>query len=145
MSADLTSQFLDTNILVYAHDSSAGEKHVRAKVLISDLWDSGAGCLSVQVLQEFYVTVTRKVRQPLQREVAAQVVEALSFWRIYAPDAKDVLAAIALQQRHQLSFWDAMIVYSAAQLGCQTLWSEDLNPDQVYDGVQVVNPFDGVR
>lgn len=141
MSADLTFQFVDTNILVYAHGSSAGEKQVQAKALISNLWDSGAGCLSVQVLQEFYVTVTQKVRQPLQREVATQIVEALSFWRVYAPDAKDVLAAIALQQRHQLSFWDAMIVYSAAQLGCQTLWSEGLGAGRFYEGVRVLNPF----
>jgi predicted nucleic acid-binding protein len=141
MSDNLAFQFVDTNVLVYAHDHSAGEKHIQAKILISGLWDSGAGCLSVQVLQEFYVTVTQKVRQPLKSETAAQIVESLSFWRVYAPDARDVLGAITLQQRHQLSFWDAVIVHSAAQLGCQTLWSEDLNPDQVYAGVRVLNPF----
>jgi len=141
MSADLTPQFVDTNILVYAHDTSAGEKYAQAKALIAGLWDSGAGCLSVQVLQEFYVTVTQKVRQPFKSEVATQVVEALSFWRVFAPDARDVLAAIALQQRHQLSFWDAMIIHSAAQLGCQTIWSEDLGVGRVYNGVRVLSPF----
>jgi predicted nucleic acid-binding protein len=143
MSDELTFQFVDTNVLVYAHDISAEPKHDQAKALIHALWDSGAGCLSVQVLQEFYVTVTRKVRQPLPVETATRIVEALSFWRVYAPDARDVLAAIELQQRYQLSFWDAMIVHCAAQLGCQTIWSEDLNPGRVYGGVRVLNPFGG--
>jgi predicted nucleic acid-binding protein len=143
MSAESSFQFVDTNILVYAHDAAAGEKHAQAKAVIHRLWDSGTGCLSVQVLQEFYVTVTQKVRHPLKSESAAQIVEALSFWRVYAPDARDVLSAIELQQHHQLSFWDAMIVHSAVQLGCQTIWSEDLNPGQVYAGVRVLNPFGG--
>lgn len=143
MSDELALQFIDTNILVYAHDATAGEKQTQAKALIQSLWNSGTGCVSVQVLQEFYVTVTQKVRQPLKSEIVAQVVEALSFWRVYTPDARDVLGAIELQQRYQLSFWDAMIVYSAAQLGCQAIWSEDLNPGQIYAGVRVLNPFDG--
>lgn len=143
MSDELALQFVDTNILVYAHDATASEKHLQAKALIQNLWNSGNGCVSVQVLQEFYVTVTQKVRQPLKSEIAAQIVEALSFWRVYTPDARDVLGAIELQQRYQLSFWDAMIVYSAAQLGCPTLWSEDLNLGQIYAGVRVLNPFGG--
>ena len=145
MSDNLVHQFVDTNVLVYAHDRSAGEKQTRAKTLIQELWAAGTGCLSVQVLQEFYVTITQKVRQPLPAEIAATVVEDLSFWRVYAPDAKDVLGAIALQRRYGLSFWDAMIVYSAIQLQCQVIWSEDMNPGQRYEGVQVVNQLVSVK
>jgi predicted nucleic acid-binding protein len=145
MSDNLAYQFVDANVLVYAHDQTAGEKQVQAKTLIQELWASGIGCLSVQVLQEFYVTVTQKVRLPLPAEIAANVVEDLSFWRVYAPNAKDVLGAIALQQRYGLSFWDAMIIHSAVQLQCQVIWSEDMNPGQSYGGVRVVNPFAGNR
>jgi predicted nucleic acid-binding protein len=141
MSDNSAYQFVDTNILVYAHDKSAKGKHQQAKNLIQQLWNSGTGCLSVQVLQEFYVTVTQKVAQPLDTTSAARIVEDLSYWKVYAPNAQDVLGAIDLQQRYQLSFWDAMIVWSAAQLDCVTIWSEDLHPGQVYEGVQLLNPF----
>jgi predicted nucleic acid-binding protein len=141
MSDNLAYQFVDTNVLVCAHDQTGGEKQTQAKTLIQELWTSGIGCLSVQVLQEFYVTVTQKVRQPLLAGIAANVVEDLSFWRVYAPNAKDVLSAIDLQQRYGLSFWEAMIIHSAGQLQCQVIWSEDLNSGQNYGGVRVVNPF----
>ncbi len=142
MSDKTAYEFLDTNILVYAHDKSAGDKHQQAKDLVQKLWDSGTGCLSIQVLQEFYVTVTRKVAQPLDVELAVRIVEDLAYWKIYAPDTKDVLGAIDLQQRYMISFWDAMIIWSAAQLRCQIIWSEDLNPGQTYEGVQLLNPFE---
>jgi predicted nucleic acid-binding protein len=134
-------QFVDTNVLIYAHDRSSGPKHQRAKALIQELWDSGGGCLSIRVLQEFYVNVTRKVVQPLTPESAAQIIGDLSVWSVHCPHIDDVLYAIRLQNRFQLSFWDAMIVASALQLGCQVLWSEDLNPTQVYEQLSVVNPF----
>lgn len=134
-------QFVDTNVLIYAHDLSSGQKHTEARGLIQELWHSGEGCLSVQVLQEFYVNVTQKVAKPLAPEVAAQIIADLSVWQIHRPGVEDVLDAIRLQARYQLSFWDAMIVASAIQLGCQTLWSEDLNPGQVYDQVTVQSPF----
>jgi predicted nucleic acid-binding protein len=143
MTGEAAYQFLDTNILVYAHDRSAGKKHELAKALVQKLWDTGNGCLSIQVLQEFYVTVTRKVPQPVPFDTAARIISDLGFWRIHAPEAKDVLGAIDLQQRYQLSFWDAMVVWSAAELGCRVIWSEDLNPGQVYDGVRLQNPFEG--
>jgi predicted nucleic acid-binding protein len=134
-------QFVDTNILIYAHDRGSGPKHLRAKALIQELWESGSGCLSIQVLQEFYVNVTREVAQPLTPESAAQIIGDLSVWSVHRPSVNDVLYAIRLQSRFQLSFWDAMIVASALQLGCQVLWSEDLNPAQVYEQISVVNPF----
>lgn len=134
-------QFVDTNVLIYAHDLSAGEKHSRARDLLRELWQSGQGCLSVQVLQEFYVNVTQKVAKPLAPEEAGQIIADLAVWQVHRPGVEDILDAIGLLERHQISFWDAMIVASAIQMGCQTIWSEDLNPGQVYGQVVVRNPF----
>jgi len=134
-------QFVDTNILIYAHDRSAGVKHLQAKTLLQELWNTHTGCLSVQVMQEFYVNVTRTVARPLSPAAAAQIIADLAVWDVHRPAVEDILDAIGVQARYQLSFWDAMIVVSAQQLGCRTLWSEDLNSGQVYDGVTVRNPF----
>jgi predicted nucleic acid-binding protein len=134
-------QFVDTNVLIYAHDISAGDKRARSRELIEGLWESGLGCLSVQVFQEFYVNVTEKVSKPLSSEVAAEIVSDLSAWQVHRPGVEDILEAIRMQHRYQMSFWDAMIVTSAIQLGCTTLWSEDLNPGQLYDQVKVATPF----
>lgn len=135
-------EFVDTNVLIYAHDLSAGEKHDQAKQILSDLWERRSGCLSIQVLQEFYVNVTQKVAKPLDPASAAQIISNLSAWEVHRPNVEDLLDAIRIQSRYQLSFWDAMIVASALQLDCDTLWSEDLNPGQLYERVTVVNPFD---
>lgn len=134
-------QFVDTNVLVYAHDVTAGDKHTRARALVEELWDTREGCLSVQVLQEFFVTTTRKIPRPLDAPAAARIIDDLAHWRVHAPDAGDVLAAIDIHQRTGPSFWDAMILRSANELGCQTLHSEDLHHGQEYEGVQVRNPF----
>jgi predicted nucleic acid-binding protein len=141
MSASAPLQFVDTNLLVYAHDASAGEKHGLAKEIIRDLWESEMGCLSVQVLQKFYVVATQKVPEPLEADTAAAIIRDLSHWKIHVPDAADVLGAIDLQQRTGISFWDAMILWSALQLDCEIVLSEDLNPNQAYDGIDVINPF----
>jgi predicted nucleic acid-binding protein len=141
MRAERALQFVDSNILIYAYDVTAGVKHDQAKALIARLWESRHGCLSIQVLQEFYVTATRKVTRPLTGDVAAEVVADLAAWRVHTPIVEDVNQAIAIQRRYAISFWDAMIIRSAAQLGCATLWSEDLNSGQVYEGVRVANPF----
>jgi predicted nucleic acid-binding protein len=134
-------QFVDTNILIYAHDESAGDKHTRAKALLKELWEDRTGCVSIQVLQEFYVNVTQKVAIPLTAEAAAQIIADLSVWQIHQPNVDDVLDAIRLQARHRLSFWDALIVTSAVALSCQIIWSEDLNPGQRFATATVTNPF----
>jgi predicted nucleic acid-binding protein len=134
-------QFVDTNILLYAHDSSAGVKGDRARALVAQLWESREGCLSVQVLQEFFVNVTRKIAKPLDAETAKEVVADLSRWHMHVPAADDVLGAIGIHQRTGISFWDAMIVRSAAEMGCTVLFSEDLNAGQDYSGVRVENPL----
>jgi len=141
MSDEGTLEFVDSNVLVYLHDRSAGSKRQRARELVSDLWADRRGCLSIQVLQEFYVNVTQKVPQPIAAEKARRLVADLGAWRTHRPALDDVLAAIDLQGRHQVSFWDALILRSAGALGCGIVWSEDLSDGQVYDGVRVRNPF----
>jgi predicted nucleic acid-binding protein len=141
MQGDVAREFVDANILVYALDASAGAKQIAARQLLERFWASGHGCLSVQVLQEFFVTVTRKVPQPLSADEAAARVREFAAWRVFTPTAEDVLAAIALHQKAQLNFWDAMAVQAAAELGCELLWTEDLNDGQFLRGVRIRNPF----
>jgi predicted nucleic acid-binding protein len=143
MSGDTSELvFVDTNVLVYAYDLSAGEKHERARELVEELWRTRQGCISVQVLQEFFVNVTRKIPNPLALSTARELVQDLARWKTHAPDERSVLAAIDLHERASLSFWDAMILRSAASLGCETLYTEELNAGQSYDGVVVKNPFE---
>lgn len=141
MSAEGGRQFVDTNVIVYAHDDTAGAKRARAQTLLEELWASRAGCLSIQVLQEVYVTLTAKVPRPVEAGTASAIVSDLSRWHVHVPGSDDVLGAIALSRRHRMGFWDAMIVWSAQQQGCTILWSEDLSAGHAYDGVRIRNPF----
>jgi predicted nucleic acid-binding protein len=141
MSADNGPFFIDTNILLYAHDLSAGSKNQIARKLVEELWQSEQGCMSLQVLQEFYVNVTQKIPKPLERNAARQIVSDLAHWRIHIPNIEDVLQAIDLQIKHSLSFWNAMIVHSAVRMGCKELISEDLAGGHTYGEVHVINPF----
>lgn len=131
--------FVDSKVFIYLHDVTAGHKRDRAKELITALWESGEGCVSVQVLQEFYVSSTRKLGMP-HDEAEAQVKRLLA-WTVHTPSAHDVIAAIRLHRNEQLSFWDAMIVQSAHRLGCGVLYTEDMNPGQTVAGVRIQNPF----
>jgi predicted nucleic acid-binding protein len=139
MSVELL-EFVDTNIFVYAYDRSAGLKHQRASKLVAELWQSQRGCLSVQVLQEFYAVAARKLITIAPADLRL-ILSDLALWRIHAPNAVDVLAAVDLHQRYQVSYWDAMILQSASRLGSSVVWSEDLNPGQVYQGIRVLNPM----
>ena len=143
MSADLERQFVDANVLVYAFDSSAGRKQHIAQALLATLWERNTGCLSVQVLQEFFVTVTRKVPRPLPADDAKTRLREFSAWRVFSPTSDDVLAAIDLQVHAKIGFWDAMIVVAAAESGCDVLWTEDLGDGQLIRGVRIRNPFVG--
>lgn len=134
-------RFVDTSILVYAHDTSAGGKRERARALLEQLWATREGCLSVQIMQEFFVTVTRKIPRPLDVALAKEIIADLSRWYVHVPAADDVLGAIGLHQRTGISFWDAMMVRSAVEIGCGVIYSEDLNHGQLYDGARVENPF----
>lgn len=136
-------EFVDSNVLVYAEDVSAGAKRTTAVRLLERLWETQTGCVSVQVLQEFFVTVTRKVPKPMAPDLAEERVRDLSRWTVFAPGPADVLAAIGLARQHHLSLWDAMVVESAAQLGCSVLWSEDLQHGRRMRGLEIRNPFAG--
>lgn len=133
--------FVDTNVLVYAEDLDAGPKRQRALDLVGRLWDERSGVLSVQVLQEFYVTVTAKLKRPLGREAATRIVEEYLTWDVVENTGAVLLGGIELARRSGLSFWDGLVVEAARRRGCERLYSEDLNPGQVIVGVLVVNPF----
>jgi predicted nucleic acid-binding protein len=137
----MTGEFCDTNVLVYAHDLDAGSKHEQAVTLVERLWTTGEGVLSVQVLQEFFVVVTRKLSRPVPLAEARRAVEHLSAWRVFAPQPTDVLAAIDAAERWKLSFWDAMLLTAANRAGATVVWSEDLSHRQRYDHLEVHNPF----
>jgi predicted nucleic acid-binding protein len=133
--------FLDTNIVIYAYDASAGLKHEIARQIMTDLWTSGNGILSTQVLQEFYVNVTRKIPKPLDTDLARQIVADLLKWDVVVNGGDSILDAIDIQKRHNFSFWDAMIISSAVTGGAVTLLSEDLTDGQIIGGVAIRNPF----
>lgn len=133
--------FADTNILVYAHDRDAGKKRQSAAMALQQLWADRTGRLSVQVLQEFYATVTQKITTPLARAGAREIVRTYAPW-VHAPTTPEsVLRGVELAELAQLSFWDGLIIASAEQVGAKLLYSGDLNPDQVIAGVRVVNPL----
>jgi predicted nucleic acid-binding protein len=139
MTGELT--FVDTNVLVYAYDADAGAKHAKAQSQLEALWRQESGLVSSQVLQEFYVTVTRKLSRPMRRQAAREVVATYRAWPVHRPDVDDLLAASELEEGHKLSFWDALIVVSARRAGAASLLTEDLQEGRRFDDVVVVNPF----
>lgn len=143
MSVDRQREFVDTNILIYSLDATAGDKQAKARELLSRLWTTGSGCLSIQVLQEFANAAIGKLQSPLASDEVAERISDWSTWEVFSPVATDIVSAVRLRSEKSLSFWDAMIVVAAIELGCSTLWSEDLNNDQVIHGVRIRNPFVG--
>jgi predicted nucleic acid-binding protein len=131
--------FFDTNVLVYADDKAAPAKQRRALDLVTEHRRAGTGVVSFQILQEYFVTVTRKLR--VESSIARRKVELLAEFHVAAPDVSDILAAIDLHRLHNLSFWDALVIRSAKQSGCIVVLSEDMQHTRHIDGVQIVNPF----
>jgi predicted nucleic acid-binding protein len=136
--------FVDTNVLIYAHDLDAKAKHEIAKSLLSELWSQRAGVLSMQVLQEFYVSVTRKITQPLPRDLARLAVNSYSIWCTETTPV-EIAAAFRIEDESRIGFWDALIVASAAKSGAVRILSEDLNAQQIIAGIRVENPFAQVQ
>ncbi|GFE79481.1 twitching motility protein PilT [Steroidobacter agaridevorans] len=131
--------FVDTNILVYAYDPAAGEKHIRATRALERLWEEQLGRVSVQVLQEFYVTATQKLKTP--RANAREVVQTYAPW-VQSPTTPEIIMrASDLSESARLSFWDALIVASAEQAEASQLYTEDLNAGQIIAGVKIINPL----
>lgn len=133
--------FVDTNVFVYRFDTSEPDKQARAEAWLERLWAERAGRLSLQVQQELYVTLTRKLSRPLEPAEARPVVRSLDVWKPVPADRRTLEAAWALEDRHSLSWWDALIVAAAEIAGCPILLSEDLGHGQRFGAVEVVDPF----
>ena len=136
----IAKTFVDRNILIYAHDVDQGEKHQIARSILIELMQNRSGALSPQVLQEFYVNVTRKIAKPLSKREAREIVEDYSVWCIHTT-AAEVAAAFRIEDAAKISFWEALILASAAKAGAEEVLSEDLNSGQEVAGVRVRNPF----
>jgi predicted nucleic acid-binding protein len=133
--------FVDTNILVYAHDRTAGFKRLRAQKLLERLWDSGQGVLSTQVLQELCINLRRIAGNPLPMGEVRLLIREYSTWEIVTNTPESVLLALEIENRYKTSFWDALILQAAERSGASILYSEDLAAGQRYGAVQVVNPL----
>jgi predicted nucleic acid-binding protein len=135
--------FVDTNILIYAHDRSTGVKHERARQLIERLWTSGQGVLSTQVLQELCFNLQHKVANPVPVDEIRGLIRDYLSWEIVGNGPEAVIQALEIEVRYKTSFWDALILQAAEQCGAAVLYSEDLAGKQSYGTVQVVNPLLG--
>jgi predicted nucleic acid-binding protein len=133
--------FVDTNVLVYSRDTSEPEKQIRAMEWMTHLWKTQAGRLSYQVLQEFYVTVTEKLKPGLNSEEARRDVRSLLAWQPVAMDARVLEGAWLIQDQHKFSWWDALILSAAQASGCRYLLSEDLQENQELGSLKIINPF----
>ena len=131
--------FVDTNILFYAHDRQSGVKHEKAKELVSNLWSSGLGVLSTQVLQELCVTLQRKGASTPDQTKAA--ISDFLKWKVIVNTGESILAALDIGARYQISFWDGLILQAAMSAGVKTLYTEDLSDGQSYGPVRVINPL----
>lgn len=133
--------FVDTNILMYAHDSSAGAKHERAKLIVEELWRGRTGVVSTQVLQELAVNLRRKAGRPLDAKATREIVADYLTWQVVVNGGESILEALDLQARYQISFWDALVLHAAEAAGAKILYSEDLSDGQTYGSVRVINPL----
>ncbi len=132
--------FVDTNVLIYAHDVDARAKHEVAKNVLRELWSQRSGALSMQVLQEFYVNVTRKIGSPLPKDMTRLVVNSYAIWCIETTPA-EITTAFRIEDESRIGFWDALIVASAVKCGAVRILSENLNARQVIAGIRIENPF----
>ena len=133
--------FVDTNILVYAHDLSAGDRHDRAYAIIESLWEAETGVISTQVFQEFYVTITRKIKHPLKPAEAREIIRNYLAWPVQNNDPETTIRASEIEEKNNLSFWDALIVAAALRLQAKKIITEDLNHGQIIEGILIENPL----
>ena len=133
--------FLDTNIIIYAYDVSAGDKHEIARKIMVDLWDSGLGVISTQVLQEFFVNITQKIPKPLDKRLTKDILSDLLKWDVVVNDGESILEAVEILFKYGYSFWDSLIIEAAMRSGSEVLLSEDLTHGQIINGLTINNPF----
>src|SRR2546423_15433063 len=134
-----TRSFFDTNILIYADDKAAPAKQPKPLDLAAEHRRARTGVVSLQVLQEYFVTVTKKLQ--VDAAIARRKVELLAEFDVASPEVSDILAAIDLHRLHRFSFWDALILRAAKQSGCSILFSEDMQGSREVDEVRIANPF----
>lgn len=135
------SCFVDTNILVYAHDLAGGDKHQRAKACVEQLWDSRAGVISTQILQELAVNLRRKATRPPSARALRDLIADYRAWTVIVNGPEAILHALDLESQYRVSFWDALVIVAAQASGAAILYSEDLADGQHYGSVQVLNPL----
>jgi len=133
--------FLDTNLLLYAYDAGSPAKHAVAVRILEDLWNSGNGVLSTQILQEFFVDVTKKIPKPLSVAVGREIVEDFLKWKIVPVEGRTILRAIDLHEKLKYAFWDSLVIQSAIEGGARWLLSEDLGDGQRIGALTIRNPF----
>jgi predicted nucleic acid-binding protein len=133
--------FVDTSVLVYAHDADSADKHAVARALLTGLWESRSGSLSTQVLQEFYAVVTRKFKPDMRPAKARAIVAAYGEWCDVATEPQLIVAASWLEEGHALAFWDALIIEGAIRAGAERLVSEDLQGGRRFGAFTIENPF----
>lgn len=134
-------RFVDTNILIYAHDPSTGAKHERAKAVVEELWRDRTGVVSTQVLQELSVNLRRKAGRPLDAKETREIVADYLTWHVVVNGGESILEALDLEARYQISFWDALVVQAAQASGAEVLYTEDLSHGQEYGSVRAINPL----
>jgi predicted nucleic acid-binding protein len=133
--------FIDTNILIYAYDVTAGKKHQISKNILEDLWYSGLGIISTQVLQEFYVNVVQKIPKPIDIQQAKEIIRDLLKWQVIVNTSDAIIEAIDISLKYGFSFWDSLIIEAAITSGAAVLMSEDLQHGQSIDELTIKNPF----
>ncbi len=133
--------FVDTNILIYAHDLDAGPKRKIAVAIMEELWEQQTGVISTQVLQEFYVNVTRKISNPLPKAKARGIIENYRYWQVEQNSPATISSASEIEERYMLSFWDALIIAAATNANAAKILTEDLSHGQVISGILIENPF----
>jgi len=133
--------FVDTNILMYAHDTSAGAKHERARAVIEGLWRERSGVISTQVLQELSVNLRRKAGRPLDLKATREIVTDYLSWEVVVNNGESILEALEMEARYRISFWDALVIQAAEAACVPVLYTEDLSDGQMYGTVRVVNPL----
>jgi len=133
--------FLDTNILVYAYDNHEPDKQRIAQQLLKESIAQESAVLSVQVLGEFFTVVTKKIKPPMSADNAGRIIATLRILPVEVVDYSLVERAIDTHIRYSIHYWDALVVAAAERANCTTIATEDLNPDQKYNGIAVFNPF----
>jgi predicted nucleic acid-binding protein len=134
--------FVDTNVLIYAHDTTDQRKHEVAREIVERLWVDRTGTVSTQVLQEFYSVATRRLDPPMTRRAAREIVALYGTWPLVQVDLPLMIAASLLEERHTVSFWDALVVEAARRVDATRLLTEDLQRGRRIGGVLIENPFD---